>query len=577
MSRFKPFLITLASLFFFYLALPPANLAYLCFLPPVFWVFLINGEFSPADRPDLSAAGFFKRCFKRIGYLCRTFYGQIFIADLIFWGVSISWLPVPHPAIWAGWAPLSIVMAFYFLLYIAAARRFLRRWNLPLFLASPLAWVGMEWLRKHILTGFSFCSLEHALYLHPVMIQTAEWAGEYGVGALILLIGTAWGIGVESFISRPRRAKKGFLAILGGVVLLAGMVCYGSYTVDRIERICAESNAATDEKLNIALLQDSTYYHFPIPTETVAAVHQHYMELSDIAAQEKPDLIVWPEGTFAYPYYAFEPGAKIPSPQGAPPLSPEENESRIRKIEDDQNSQIESWLKKVGAPVILGLISTVYEPDRTRLYNSALYCVIGKPYLRYDKRARVVFGEFIPFMEYLPESFPLKTLCEPISAGKRLGLIPVASKYQALVSICFESCYARFVRSQLDELKKEPLPVDPDFLINISSDAWFFGNAENEFHNSSYPLRAVETRKYYLVASHGGTSLGITPSGRIFTQGKQGGEEVVMARFTPVKIKPFLDGKGLWFGVACAWPVIIVFLPNPLRKKKLRKSREDES
>ena len=180
-------------------------------------------------------------------------------------------------------------------------------------------------------------------------------------------------------------------------------------------------------------------------------------------------------------------------------------------------------------------------------------------------------------MEYLPESFPLKTLCEPISAGKRLGLIPVASKYQALVSICFESCYARFVRSQLDELKKEPQPVDPDFLINISSDAWFFGNAENEFHNSSYPLRAVETRKYYLVASHGGTSLGITPSGRIFTQGKRGGEEVVMARFTPVKIKPFLDGKGLWFGVVCAWSVIIVFLPNAFRKKMFKENRKVES
>ncbi len=570
MTRYKPFLITFSSVLLFYLALPPANLAYLCFLPPIFWVFLIRGEFAPAEKANLSNSGFFRRFIKRIGYLCRTFYGQIFIADLIFWGVSISWLPIPHPAIWAGWAPLSIVMAFYFLLYVAAARRFLRRWKMPLFLASPLAWVGMEWLRKHILTGFSFCSLEHSLYLHPVMIQTAEWAGEYGVGALIMLIGTAWGIGIESLISVPRRGKRGILAILGGTALLVGMIGYGIHTVDKIDRLCTEADAMPDGRVNIALLQDSTYYHFPIPTETTIAVHQRYMTLSDLAAQERPDLVVWPEGTFAYPYYAFEPGAKIPSPEGSSLLSPEESEQQIRKIENDQKNQIETWLKKVGAPVILGLISTVYEPDRKRVYNSALYCAVGEPYLRYDKRARVVFGEFIPFMEYLPESFPLKTLCEPISAGKRLGLIPVASKYRALVSICFESCYARFVRSQLDELKKTPQSVDPDFLINISSDAWFFGNAENEFHNSSYPLRAVETRKYYLVASHGGTSLGITPSGKIFTRGKRGGDEVVMARFTPVKIRPFLDGKGLWFGVVCAWPVVIVFLPIPGRKNRKR-------
>lgn len=577
MTRFKPLLITLTSMFFFYLALPPAELFCLCFVPPIFWVFLIRGEFPPAEKPDLTDTGSFKRHIQKIGYLCRTFYGQIFLADLIFWAVSISWLPIPHPAIWAGWAPLSIVMAFYFLLYIAAARRFLRRWNMPLFLASPLAWVGMEWLRKHILTGFSFCSLEHTLYLHPVMIQTAEWAGEYTVGALIMLIGTAWGIGLESFISVPHRCWKGVIAFLGGTLVLAGMVGYGFYSVGKIERLCAEADAAPGGEVDIALLQDSTYYHFPIPTETTIDVHQRYMALTDIAAREKPDLIVWPEGTFAYPYYDFEQGAKLPSPDGVSPLPPEEIEKQVQKIRDDQKSQIETWLGKVGVPVILGLISTVYEPDRARAYNSALYCAEGAPYLRYDKRARVVFGEFIPFMEYLPESFPLKTLCEPISAGKHLGLIPVASKYQALVSICFESCYARFVRSQLDELKRAPQPVDPDFLINISSDAWFFGNAENEFHNSSYPLRAVETRKYYLVASHGGTSLGITPSGRIFTQGKRGGQGVVTARFTPVKIRPFLDGKGLWFGVVCAWTVIIVFVPVPGRKKTSTKYLETES
>ena len=577
MTRFKPLLITFVSLVFFHLALPPAELFCLCFVPPIFWVFLIRGEFPSPEKPDLSGAGFFKRGVKRIGFFCCTFYGQIFLADLLFWGVSISWLPIPHPAIWAGWAPLSIVMASYFLLYIAAARRFLRRWSMPLLLASPLAWVGMEWLRKHILTGFSFCSLEHALYLHPVMIQTAEWAGEYTVGALIVLIGTAWGIGLESFVSVPRRCRKGLLAFLGGTLILAGMIGYGFYSVGRIERLCADADAVPDGEVDIALLQDSTYYHFPIPTETTIDVHQRYMALTDIAAREKPDLIVWPEGTFAYPYYDFEPGAKVPSPDGVSPLSPEEIENQVQKIRDDQKTQIETWLGKVGAPVILGLISTVYEPDRTRAYNSALYCAEGAPYLRYDKRARVVFGEFIPFMEYLPESFPLKTLCEPISAGKHPGLIPVASKYQALVSICFESCYARFVRSQLDELKGAPEPVDPDFLINISSDAWFFGNAENEFHNSSYPLRAVETRKYYLVASHGGTSLGITPSGKIFTQGERGGHGVVTARFTPVKIHPFLDGKGLWFGVFCAWTVIFVFLPVPGRKKTATEPLETET
>lgn len=567
MTRFKPFLITFISVLFFYLALPPVSWTWLCFIPPTFWVFLIRGEYAVvSSKKELPPLGSFKKWKYRLSVLFGSFYGQIFIADLLFWGGALVWLPSPHPAIWAGWAPLSVVMALYFLLYIAAARRFLRRWHFPLFLASPLAWVGMEWLRKHILTGFTFCSLEHALYLHPEMIQTAEWGGEYTVGMLIVLIGTVWGIAIESVLTRPRNGKKGILSLLAGVLLLSGMVVYGHYRINQINRICLAAKEGTEPPLKIALLQDSTYYHFPIPSETTIAVHEHYTALTKEAAKAKPDLIVWPEGTFAYPYFAFEPGAQIPTPEGTLPLTPEETREQIKKVEETQAAQIDPWIEKTGSAVILGLIATVYGPEKKRVYNSALYCAAKTPPLRYDKRARVVFGEFIPFMEYLPENFPLKTLCEPISAGQRLGLIPVGPHYQALVSICFESCYARFVRSQLDALRRETTPIDPDFLINISSDAWFFGNSENEFHNSTYPFRAVETRKYYLVASHGGVSLGLTPAGKIFTHGTKGNEEVVYANFTPIKIHPFLNGKGLWMGVGCAWLVVLAFIP--FRRKR---------
>lgn len=319
MARFKPFLITLASVVIFYLSLPPVNLAYLCFIPPIFWVFLIRGEFHSCHPQKTIPSGRLAKLKARLSAFFRSFYGQIFVAELLFWGLSISWLPSPHPAIWAGWAPLSMLMAFYFLIYIETARRFVRRWHMPLILASPLAWVGMEWLRKHILTGFTFCSLEQALYLRPVMIQTAAWGGDYFVGALILLIGTAWGIGIESLTSDPRHWKKSVFSLTGGFLLLGGMVGYGFYAVNKIDRLCTESRSGPKPPIKIALLQDSTYYHFPIPTETNQQIHLHYTALSEEAAKTKPDLIVWPREPMPILTLSLNREQKFPPLRGCPP------------------------------------------------------------------------------------------------------------------------------------------------------------------------------------------------------------------------------------------------------------------
>jgi apolipoprotein N-acyltransferase len=42
-----------------------------------------------------------------------------------------------------------------------------------------------------MLGGFSFCSLEHALYLYPMLIHHASIGGGLLVGGIIMLIGAA--------------------------------------------------------------------------------------------------------------------------------------------------------------------------------------------------------------------------------------------------------------------------------------------------------------------------------------------------------------------------------------------------
>ncbi|MBQ1278533.1 MAG: hypothetical protein IIY07_07805, partial [Thermoguttaceae bacterium] len=77
-----------------------------------------------------------------------------------------------------------------------------KRRGLPLWLAAPVAWTAVEWLRNRGLGGFSFAGLSHSLYDFPQFIQIAEPLGEYGVGAAIVAIGTLLGTAVAAAISR---------------------------------------------------------------------------------------------------------------------------------------------------------------------------------------------------------------------------------------------------------------------------------------------------------------------------------------------------------------------------------------
>lgn len=592
-----PLVTAISSMTLYYLALPPLNLSSLAFLPPIFWLFLIvmekpDSTRSPKNPPSKNPSsqtpspkrgetavensaktdvppkrGFIVRIGCRLGRFFRSFYGQLYAASLLFWGVSLLWLPLPHPAIWFGWGTLAAFMAIYFPLFVWGSRTLVHRFHFPLFLAPAAAWVGAEWFRKHLLGGFSFCSLEHAFYQQPTMIQTAEIMGEYGVGALIVLIGTPFGIAAHQILFR-RREKKSRLIVISslcwGMILLGIMIGYGRSSINRIERACAAASEGPDARpLRIALLQDGTYYQFPVEAELNRLIHQRYLSLSRKASQNGPlDLLVWPEGTFAYPFFEFSPNAPFPTPDGIR-FSPEREREEIEKIRTDQEKRIGGWVKSLGCPVLFGVGTTLFDQNETRCYNSAVYWGEEGDHRRYDKRARVMFGEYIPFLEDLPEGFPLKTLCEPIAAGRRLGEIPVGENRRALVSICFESSIPRFVRSQIDQARRKGTTVN--LLINISNDAWFFGGVENELHAATYPFRAVETRKFYLAAAHGGVSCALDPAGRVMAAGKKGDSAVVTAEFVPVELTPVWNGRGLYIGTFCALLLFLTLFYDAIR------------
>ena len=68
----------------------------------------------------------------------------------MFWLLTIHWLRLPHPALYLGWLALSAYLAIYLPVFVGLSRVAVHRFDLPLWLAAPVVWTGLELARAHL-------------------------------------------------------------------------------------------------------------------------------------------------------------------------------------------------------------------------------------------------------------------------------------------------------------------------------------------------------------------------------------------------------------------------------------------
>ncbi|MDO5553754.1 MAG: apolipoprotein N-acyltransferase [Planctomycetia bacterium] len=495
LSRFAVFILTFLAFLCHWLSVPPVGWFPVVFLTPVLWSVLC---LLPSSR---------------------SYYRQAWLGALCFWLLVTRWVGFPHPATILGYLALSVYLACYFPIYLLMVRRLLA-WRIPLLLAVPVPFLCVEYLRKHIFGGFSFASMEHAFYRHPILIQLADLpGGEYLVGLMILLVGTALGLLAREMVS-SQKTRPGIafllLCVIGsvlGVALGYGYVRLHQWPV-------AESESGS--RLHIALLQDATTFRFPVDSETNLEIHRSYMALSQKASHFAADngftldLIVWPEGCFAAPHYDVTEDGFFPGPDETPLA---ERIRSSREVVDRERDDFFTLSRQLQSPLVLGIGSAIYDHrGEGAYYNSALF-VREPDLLRYDKMHLVMFGEYLPFADQLPDWFPLKTLCVSVRPGREPVVFPLTSgekRARVLVNICFESSSSRFIRRQVQYLRARN--EEPDLLLNLSNDGWFRHCSQVDWHLATCVFRAVENRKPMLSAVHGGLSAWIDPAGRIRRQ-----------------------------------------------------------
>jgi apolipoprotein N-acyltransferase len=466
----------------------------------------------------------------------RRDYAAVFFFSMIHWLLTMQGIRHAHPAMYAAWVALAGYLAIYpvvglGLVRIATERAGPRsapdpaacrenRWHMPLWLAVPVVWTGLECVRNYLLTGISAAMLGHSQVDLPLVIQVADLFGSYGVSFLVALVNAAIATVIYSRLTGQRQADAKLACGVAAVTLVATLG-YGWWRLDQAASVGQPSTST------IALIGRDEPIVFEQDTQRELDIFNAYFQQSVAAAQRAAkqgltlDAVVWPESMFTggLPWFVADPDKALALPADFPL-----RESELREVVAENRKQFEYRAQQVqyalrqitgqssGPDLIVGC--SVIRYDHPPGGHSGCVHIGGDGRVAdwYAKTHLVMFGEYIPLIEYLPW---IQRWIPPgmgILRGERAVALPVGD---VIISpnICIETAVERVTIEHVRDLIAGGSP--PDLVVNVTNDGWFDRSSIVEHHLRCAQMVAVVTRRPILIAANGGPTAWIDATGRV--------------------------------------------------------------
>ncbi|MSR57751.1 MAG: apolipoprotein N-acyltransferase [Planctomycetaceae bacterium] len=482
-------------------------------------------------------------------------YRAVFLGGMAFWLATLQWMRLGDNLMYISLVALSCYLALYFPAFLALTRVAVWRFGVPLTLAAPTIWVGLELLRGRLANGFSWYFLGHTQYQWIELIQISDLVGAYGVSFLPALVAAcivellpatllvrlrlvpAFGDGAPL----PRISFAGQLArVAFCLTLFAATLGYGYW-----RRGTAEFQPGP----RVGLVQSNVTSKVKHDRADWPKIQRSLENLTGQAVKQQPDLIVWPETMFRWPLLETPLDVSDADLEAAHPGL---NLSWLRDLQ--VRRKLSQMSQMAGTAMIIGLETVNIDRSKIHTYNSAAY-VRADGFIagRYDKLHRVPFGEFVP----LGDQFPWLRQLLPFVPNIDAGIAPAVFElhgYRFSPIICFEDTVPHLVRNIVNSTT-EPQPDQPkriDFLVNLTNDGWFHGSSELDQHLITAAFRSVECRTPMVRAVNTGISAFIDGDGVIRRRAPEKQQEAVVVDNIPLDTRQsfYLVG-GDWFAGGC--------------------------
>ncbi|MDD2464418.1 MAG: apolipoprotein N-acyltransferase [Desulfobulbus sp.] len=472
--------------------------------------------------------------------LAGFLFGLVYHLTLLYWilivlgqygGLSL-WVSVPALFL------LSSYMAAYpalfcFLLSRVAGRSWHRERSIvPLVWGAPVLWVGLEYAKGILFSGFPWMDLGYGLFAQPKLIQAADIGGHHLISFTLVLCNGL----LVALIDRQRRAVRWGVhserRLL--VAAVAFLVFIGGYSMVRYQVVAMI--AARSMQARVAVVQGNIDQALKWSSEVKAATVDTYIKLSRQAISGQDiELVVWPET--ALPFY----------PQQDPLMG------RVSAFTGAHNA----WLL-TGAPLY-----TLPKPadgnQQIRYYNGAILVgPDGRLHGRHAKQHLVPFGEYVPLRKYLPFLEPLVVSVGDFTPGEEKGPITLGPMRLGML-ICYESIFPMIAH--------DAVLGGANLLVNITNDAWY-GRSSAPYQSLAMAVfRAVENKRSLIRAANTGVSGFVDPVGHVIEKSDIFTESALVAQVPMVEVTTVYNRQGFRFGSVCAMGLVVMLLVRGRREE----------
>ncbi len=455
-------------------------LLFACF-PALIWLFdgIAATEPGAAAKPKWRQAA-----------LAGWWFGFGFFIAGLYW-IGFAFFVEADKFAWLvplGVAAFPAGLALFYGLAGAVAIRFWRPGARRVFVLVA-AIFAVDWLRGHILTGFPWNLWGYTLASNDALAQSASIFGIYGLSLIALLI----------FASPATLA--GLSARNGARPWVLPAICAGLLAIGwgwGTARLAGATDAVRAE-VRLRIVQGNIPQAEKWKPENRQWIFDRMLRLSadgpeGAARDPKPTTLIWPETSVPFLFMLND------------HIHLDEVRTALSGLVGAQQSLI------IGAERVEGTRRPDGRYNVDRVFNSLFMVGPGARLLGiYDKVHLVPFGEYVPFEDSLA-AIGIKQFAHTKFGFESGALHPLMTAPGAppfLPLICYEAIFPGQASSDGKR---------PEWLLNLTNDAWFGTSTGPYQHLDQTRLRAIEEGLPLIRAANTGISAVIDAHGRILAR-----------------------------------------------------------
>jgi apolipoprotein N-acyltransferase len=444
--------------------LPPVDLTPVVFIVFPLYLWLDDGSATPG------ASGRLAYVFA-LGHFTAGLY---WIATALFVDLTTYWWALPFVLLGTP-AVLSCFVAVCLYAVALVKTRFKLTGPAPICLFA-VAWSASEWLRGHLFTGFPWDLIGYvwagAFPGAVAVLQSTAVIGIYGLGFLTVLSAALLALLGASSLAPVSSWRRAMPAIVAAALILVPAV--GGAIRLQLAPV-AETNVW------LRLVQPSIAQTAKWDPTAAEANFHRLTELSTAPSSHKLAAVIWPEAAATF------------------------------FLERDAAHRAEvATVAPEGGYVITGALRG--EPQAgpvDQVWNSIeVIDASAKIIARYDKAHLVPFGEYMPLKDVLPFR-KLTPGAIDLSAGAGAQTVTLARLPSFSPLICYEAIFPGAV---VDARER------PDWLLNVSNDAWYGRSAGPYQHFAIARTRAVEEGLPLVRVANNGITGVVDAEGRVLAR-----------------------------------------------------------